>query len=302
MVTELPEITRTISGKGVIEIPGEYLDGLQIYLYTQVIRTVQTPSQNRTWNPDKSFYAHITFCIDDFVLSEYDVNYDSQVYEIHALQPAQNLVSLICAYQHLLESLVLIGAANGVPIDPLNRLWEHPYLQFRPNRIRFECFSSTAILLTLKGTALTKCDPLHGDGVTPPPPPPPVPKVPPGTGIETSPPYDGETDNGDTVPFPTDAPPPPDFPVGIPCERYAVTATFTGFEGAPVITQTLEVSGRIFGTYIDVNPSDATVSDYGVIGERLNDATGICDEQYKVSYVSSGSGGSINIDDVVLIP
>ena len=100
----LPDIVRTISGKGVIKVPKEWEDALNVFLYVQQIRDVKTPSLNLTFNPDKGFYAHVTFCIDDYVLYALDVNFKNQVFEVWDGQSSQNLLSLICAYDGILDS------------------------------------------------------------------------------------------------------------------------------------------------------------------------------------------------------
>jgi len=232
VATALPEISRTISGKGVITLPENYFSSLQIILYAQILRRPQNRSANLTWNPDKSFYAHITFCFDDFVLSEYDMNFDSQMWLVHDGQSSQNLLSLICAYDGILDSFVSVGNVIGVTLSRTNLIKSHPFLRFIPNRIRFECFADSAIVLTLKGTALDKCDSQDGDNTPPPPPPPPVPPVPPGTPVQVSPPEDGENDGGDTVPFPIDEPESPDgLPFGEECLLYEVLGTLFNVNG-----------------------------------------------------------------------
>lgn len=252
MPTALPEIVRVISGKGIITIPEDYFSALQICLYVQVLREPRTPSRNLTWNPDRSFYAHITFCIDDFVLREEDVNFNSQVYDLHDGQSSQNLLSLICAYDGILDSFVSVGNVIGVTLSRTNLIKSHPYLRSRINRIRFECFSNTALQLTLKGTALEKCDPQDGTSTPPPPPPPPVTPVLPDEPVTVSPPEDGDNDGGDTVPFPTDSPEESGFPIGEPCESVTLAwSTTDGNGNVTQITQTVfaVVDGqRITGT------------------------------------------------------
>lgn len=223
MTTEFAPIERIISGKGVITIPEDWGSALQIFLYTQVIRDVATPSLNLTFNPDKGFYAHITFCIDDFVLQTFDVNFRSQVFEILKNQESQNLLSLICAYDGILDSFVQVGNVIGVVLSRQNKIKSHPYLRFKPNVIRFECFSSCALKLTLKGTELVKCAFEDGSSTPPPPPPPPTPQVPSEDPVVVSPPLPPEQPGGgedDTLPFPTDDFPPTE--TGTPGVLYKV--------------------------------------------------------------------------------
>jgi hypothetical protein len=298
MTADLPEIVRTISGKGIITIPEEYTSALQIILYAQIKRKARNRTANLTWNPDKSFYAHITFCFNDFVLYEYDMNFDSQMWIVHDGQSAQNLLSLICAYDGILDSFVSVGNVIGVTLSRTNLIKRHPYLRFVPNRIRFECFSSSAIVLTLKGTALDKCDPQDGDNAAPPPSPLPVVPVLPDEPVTVSPPEDGNNDGGDTVPFPLDVPEELTFPFGTPCESYNVTATFTPDSGGDVTTLTLPVSGRILGVRAIVDSNPSTSDAYGVRGETINPATGICDQEIFVLYIAIAEPGAIAIDRI----
>jgi hypothetical protein len=254
MAEALPEIVRTISGKGIITIPEDYFSALQIYLYVQVLREPLNPSRNYTWNPDRSFYAHIAFCIDDFVLREEDVNFNSQVYELHNGQESQNLLSLICAYDGILDSFVSVGNVIGVTLSRTNLIKSHPYLRSQINRIRFECFADSALVLTLRGTSLDKCALEDGDSTPPPPPPLPVELVPPGEPVMTSPAEDGDNDGGDTLPFPGDEPDLPIFP-GEPCQRYLVRYSVSGSGvSTPGIRETVLASPIIA---FEIRPNDA---------------------------------------------
>lgn len=270
---------------------------MQIYLYVQVLRESESVSRNFTWNPDKSFFAHVTFCIDEFVLWEHDVNFDSQVFFVHDGQASQNLLSLICAYDGVLDSFVQVGQILGTVLSRTNLITNHPYLRFQPNRIRFECFGSTALVLTLKGTFLEKCRPEDGNPVPPPPPPSPVPFTPPGTPVEVSPPEDGLDDGGDTVPFPIDELQPPP-PFGESCVFYNVTTVWSSADFPEPFEQTLPVTGRIFGTVVRPVPGSANV-DYTVQGEELNPNTNVCDQPVFVSFLQAPPGANFEITNIV---
>lgn len=185
-MVDLAEVKRTISGKGEIKIPIEYAKAKNVYLYTQVIRRVRTPSINFTWNPDKGFYAHVCFCIDDFVLQTFDINFKQQVFYIYDGMSAQILVSLICATRQILGAQPSISA--------------HTHNIFQPNRIKFECFADTAIELTLKGEKLDLCEESDSQPNAPPNPPPPIPELPPGTATEVDQPYEDDPDGENTEP------------------------------------------------------------------------------------------------------
>jgi len=282
------DIVRTISGKGVILIPEEYQNCRKIYLYSQLIRPPSNQSINFTWNPDKSFYAHITFCFDDFVLYSFDMNFENQMWIVADLQPSQNLLSLICAYEGVLDSFVSFALALGIFISKTNLIFEHGYETFVPNRIRFECFAESAILLTLKGVDFDICDPEEGSPSPPPPPPPPQPKVPSDTPVPVSPPYEGEDDGGDTVPLPIDEPEPtPDFPFGEECDRYIVSVrifdvSVTPPEGTVV---SLEVWGIIQSFSLDPDPffPDTVLRANLVCGDQTSTT---CIQGQTVAYAS----------------
>jgi len=236
------DVTRVISGKGVIVIPEEYRQCRKVYLYAQLVRPPRNQSINFTWNPDKSFYAHITFAQDDFVLYSYDMNFENQMWIVADLQPSQNLLSLICAYEGILDSFVNFAIALGIFISKTNLIFDHKYETFVPNRIRFECFADTAIKLTLKGVDFDICDPEEGEPSPPPPPPPPPDRKQPGEPVAVAPPYEGEDDGGDTVPFPIDEPGLfPGLPTGEECGAFKITFRVFGIPTAPPEGQVLEV-------------------------------------------------------------
>ena len=211
-MVDLPEVSRTISGKGEIKIPNEYGKAKNAYLYINVIRRVKTPSLNFTWNPDKGFYAHVSFCIDDYVLQTYDVNFVEQVFHVYDGMQSQILVSLKCAVREILGRTPLIST--------------HKHNTFDANRIKFECFASTALKLTLKGEKLDLCDEEDAAPNAPPNPPPKIPEVPPDAGLEVDPPYEDDPDGNNTNPFPGDEEKNNDFPIGDVCEQLNVTIRY----------------------------------------------------------------------------
>lgn len=244
-MTALPEIKRTISGKGEIKIPIEYAKAKNIYLYTQVIRRVKTPSLNFTWNPDKGFYAHVSFCIDDYVLQTYDINFVEQVFYIYDGMFAQQLVSLICAVREILNRQPLIDS--------------HEHNIFQPNRIKFECFASSAIELTLKGEKLDLCDEGDSKPNAPPNPPPRLPELPPETAIEVDRPYQDDPNNEGTEPNPGDEfKPDTDFPIGGECE--SLTVRWVTVDSLGVVNNVDRiVFGPVEGQRIEGGPGNYTI-------------------------------------------
>lgn len=277
-MAEFDPVQRMISGKGIITIPEDWGGALQIFLYTSLARDVQTPSKNLTFNPDKGFYAHICFCIDDYVLYSLDVNFEQQVFLIHDQQPSQNLLSLICAYDGILDSFVQLGDAISVVISRTNLIKSHQYLRFRPNKIRFECFSSCALQLTLKGTKLDRCNLEDGTSSPPPPPPPPYPKVPADVPVIVDPPEPGDDEGEDTSPFPIDQFPDPDPQPN--CGLFDATYRLDGISAnsSEPIINTIRLNGRPSSSGIEPATSggglqayiehDALVGDVCTSGQR----------------------------------
>lgn len=237
-MVDIQPVTRTISGKGVIKIPDEFQEARQILLYVDLLRLPSSEYANFQWNPPKRFYAHVTFCKDEYVLYEYDVNFRKQVFEVYNSQPAQNLMATICALDNVLDSFVSFALSLGFFYTKNNSIEDFPFNTFLPNTIRFQCYTDCALRLVLSAEELRKCDPGDGEPVPPPPPPPPPdePPLPPGTPLSVSPPYEGENDDGDTVPAPIDEPDePPLFPA---CSAVVVlTSTDEGNPGNPVFIQ-----------------------------------------------------------------
>lgn len=253
----IPAIVRTVSGKGVVKIPESYLQAKQILLYVDLLRPSSNEYANVLWSPSRHFYGHVTFCIDTHVLYSYDVNFARQVFEIYDGQPSQNLLALICSHENVLDSFVQYALASGFPYVKNNSIINFQHSTFLPDTIRFYCYSDCALQLGLIGFEYNKCADNQGEASPPPTPPPPVTLVPPGTPVEVSPAYDGESDEGDTVPAPIDE----DFvppPFGDACVRYRVTisASFrqSGAADQP-ITQDFLLWGEIGEAIIETNLS-----------------------------------------------
>lgn len=253
----IDSVTRIISGKGIIRIPDEFLKAREVFLYAQVLRENSSVYRNESINPSESFFANITFCRDDFVLQRYSMDFDNQMWEVYSSQASQNLLAQICALDNVLDSFVSFAIALGFVYTRNNSITGFPYVTFTPNIIRFKCFGSTAIVLTLSAKELVRCDPGDGEPSPPPPPPPPVSKIPPTQPAPVSPPYEGDNDGGDTVPFPLDEPETPTLPTGEECEAYLVSVRVFGLPGNPPEGEiiTLEVWGVIQSFSIDPDPS-----------------------------------------------
>lgn len=273
----LPTIERLISGKGIIQITPEYANAKNIFLYTRVVRQVLTPSINFTWNPDRSFYAHIAFCIDDYVYLQYDLNFIQQVFQVYDGMSAQILLSLKCVSNQI---------SSPSPIQ------QHTYNSFIPNKIRFECYGSTAIILTLKGEELDYCDENDLTPNAPPNPPPNIPLVPPQDGLQVSPPYPDDPNNKDTQPAPQDDIETPDFPSGQPCESVTLRwATIDGSGVEDVVDRV--VFGIVGGQRIEGSPGF-----YQIYVTCQGDASTGCIDQQELNLFTY-TGQSISFVGVI---
>lgn len=248
-------IERTISGKGIIQIPNEFATAKDIYLYVDLLRPNKTEFLNYTWNPSKRFLANVTFCIGDYVLLEYAVHYQRQAFQVHASQSSQNLASLICANDNILDSFVNFAIALGFTYTKNNSISGHGGTRFVPDNIRFVCYGGTALRLSLRATEIERCDPSDAPPEPPPELPVPVPPLPPDEPVEVSDPYDPNTgDDGDTEPFPIDRPE-NDVPPTDACVRYRVNYRLT----TPGFPNPIEASEFVYGVLRGfsrtVNPS-----------------------------------------------
>jgi len=171
-MAEIPPIERVISGKGIIKIPQAFNKARQILLYVDLLRPPTNEYQNYTWNPSRSFYAHVAFCIDNYVLYDYDVNFAQQVFQVFEGQDSQNYLALYCSHEDVLNSFVQYAVASGFPYFKNNSIKDYPYTVFIPNNIKFFCYTDCALRLTLSAREFFTCDPDAGQPTPPPPPPP----------------------------------------------------------------------------------------------------------------------------------
>lgn len=191
---------RLISGRGLIKIPPS--DSYRhLYLYINVIRLPRTNFTSSKYNPDKSDYGKITWVRSGYTLRENSINYENQLIE-WAVDPTGYLSSyLVCAYASVmgyLDYLAPFIPAPPLPTNPLDRIWAEP-LKSTPSEIKIVCRGDTAISARLYALKydVTCLDATPAPKT--PPDPSPLASAPAGTGIGTSPAYDGLTDGGDTI-------------------------------------------------------------------------------------------------------
>ena len=82
MATELPPLTRIVSGKGTISLPDEFANASLIVLYVDVVREAQSVYRNFNSNPPESFFARVSACYDDYVLHSFQLEFDRQAFQV----------------------------------------------------------------------------------------------------------------------------------------------------------------------------------------------------------------------------
>lgn len=250
---------RLISGLGILQIPNE--DKWRYFrIWVNLIREPEPQFLNNKWNPSRGEYAKITFISEGYVYREEVMRYEKEYFAFPAKEAAGYLASpLACLFQVVFNKLEKIETLLGAPPTPPTLVIPiEPVLQVR-TQVQFACRDGCAIQVVLEG--------LEEDVVCPEGEPNPkrsdkpdneLPKVPVGEAIDVSPAYDGETDNGNTVPDPNDEQAPPaDFPVGNECQEVVVTI--------------------LWETNIDPPGNTATATYYGPVTkvELLQDSQGV---------------------------
>ena len=218
--------TRVISGKGVL-----LLDPLvdpkyrYLFLLIDVVRLPNNEYLNFKWNPPESFYANVTLGKNGYVYESRAIKYPAELWKFIPDIAGQVLIAEKCSLDAVLQSFVNLGIALGVtPISVSNPITDYATLSLEPQEFKFVCYSSAAIRLRLYGQEYDTCDEDYVRRDTGPELPPPEPgSIPKDVPVATSPPYSGEDDNGDTVPYPGDEPDDGDFPIGDTCSVVTVS-------------------------------------------------------------------------------
>jgi hypothetical protein len=219
--------TRRISGKGIIR-PSLSVGARAHRYFIDVVRFPTTDFFNAKWNPPRSEYAKISYVSDGYVSGEETLRYPKQVlYPSIIPETAYFNPYLECHFGFIEEELIkvvsspVVGGTPGLPPSLLLTAVQAPI-----EEIRFVCRDDTAIevrefiLLVDFPCASSSFEIKRQEGIEGSPTSPVI--VPPGTPVETTPPYSGD-DNGNTQPFPGDEPPPPSlFPFGSQCTRYII--------------------------------------------------------------------------------
>lgn len=267
MEWELAE-ERTISGKGVLQVPGNHKKIRSFVLFVDVVRNPISMYVNRDWNPQRSRFATLVFMREGYVINNLPVEFDGQAFDGINDICGQNLIALKCAYAGILQTFanLAIGLGQtpggiGLTVTAItDTIKDYENLANAWDEIRVKCYADTAISIRMYTLKYDTCDPLKDKDKPPPIPPPPPSKVPPGSPVPNSYPYDEESNDSDnSQPYPGDEPQPPT--IGEPCEvfnlTYTYTQSFNGNLGNP-INVSLQVYGKIGEISVQAEPGGFT--------------------------------------------
>lgn len=225
--------TRVISGKGLVKLDPssyDYKKAKIITVYATVVRRATNEYLNFAYNPPRSRYATLVYLRDGYVLKEVPMEFGYQAMDWYPEMSAQTLLAVECAYDGILTSFANLGTALGLTVTGVvDQIKDWTWTNLFFDQIKVVCYADTAIRIVVESKLYDLCTDQVGKEAEPPPPPPPSPPpVAPGTPLQDtdiplSEPYEGEDDNGDTVPHPIDVvPEPPEFPQGERCVAYRV--------------------------------------------------------------------------------
>jgi len=248
--TQITPYIRTISGKGSLTIPEEFLKAVRIFLYVDVIREPKSPFKSYRRNPPDSFYGYITANIGNYVLQTFSIDYNRQVFELYRGDTAQLMRAVKCL-EKAVRNYVFLGTANPavVFIDQL--------AEFEPNRydadnFKFVCYAGTALRLELRAYEPSDCG--EDDSDPPPPPPPPsdepFPEVPSDEPVEVSPPEPGEEDETDPFEGDEEEPGEPELPLEGDCIRYRFTISYERY-GVGAVTEVIDIASPVIDFYTE---------------------------------------------------
>ena len=311
----MPTVERTISGTGELLIPlEEFEETRELWLYLDIIRQPTNKFVNKNYFPERSEYAKILFLYNNYVIREETMRYERQAFKLFDEQPSQNMISMICMYDGILESFLELASCINecVPISKTNLIKLHPTRLIDIDQILIRCYSSTALQAVVSSSDYVRCQPEDGQKEPPPPPPQPPEEVPVDEPVEVSEPNENSPPEN-TQPFPDDLVPDPpgevgeneyDPPIGDNCQRFSVSTIIRAvntdgeFEETPF---SAIYFGPITGTgYI---PGDNPGSRTWVVFSRGQGFTG-CVEPGNFSageLVNDAQGGTVRVVDIEAI-
>lgn len=221
---------RIISGKGVLKVPEEARTSRYWIMYVDVIRRPRNEYLELQWNPNQSMYARMVYLKNSYAQTYDYIKFQREQRTYINDITGQNLRAIKCAYEGILQSFFNLGNALSLPsISITNLIKDYESLALSWDEIRFSCYSNTALQIRFYGLQYDVCNADNEDSNELPPPPPPREPIPTNESVEVSPPYDGDNDDGSTIPFAGDDLPPdtPELP-GDECVAYNVTIRIWG--------------------------------------------------------------------------
>lgn len=265
---------RVISGKGIVKMPlnsKDYTQAKIITVYCTVVRRATSEYLNFAYNPARSRYCTLNFMRKGHVIMSASMEFGFQSWDFYPEISAQTLYAVECAYAGILQTFVNLGNALAlIPYVVANNIedWVHTNLLF--DEIKVVCYADTAVRISVRSSKFNLCpDQEEKEPDDPPPPPPNPPPVPPGTPLTDtdtplSEPYDGEDDDGDTVPHPIDeVPPVPEFPQGERCVKYYVYVSCRTATSNFPVTTTAQLFGEIEDIFLSEDNTQVKVTCYG---------------------------------------
>lgn len=260
---------RVLSGRGTFRFPVEDFASLRaISIFVDVTRKPKSDYLSKKTEPNRSFYGYITLQSDDYVLQELSINYPKQRFDFYTDNTGIIQKMLPCINQEILQSLINLGIALGVPpVSIQNETQDWNLVNFAPKLIQFCMFSSSAVRVLVKGLDYDDCEELESDSEQEEPPPPELPDfLDPDEPADISEPYQDDTSNN-YDPFPGDAPPEPEPPertcdsINLGQIRIEGVTTF----GTPFVevVNTNTVLGGVDPTLIQIADNKLAVLAYG---------------------------------------
>lgn len=256
--------TRVISGRGILRLDSDnddYKKAKIFTLYVDVIRRPLNEYINLAYNEPQSRYATIRLYRGVYCVQTIRIETLSEAFDFYSEPAAQTLYAVQCAYAGTLQTFFNLGNALLLPsISVTNHIANWRAVDLMWDEAKVVCYADTGIRLSVRTTPFDLCPDQEDKDKDPPPPPPENnPALPPGTplddsSIPVSPAYDGDTDDGNTVPYPDDYPPTPEFPTGERCVGYLIAYSFQPVGGGVRVEGSQPHFGEI--EYVGIDPGD----------------------------------------------
>jgi len=268
------EETRYISGRGLFRVPFT-ADTRRIYLQCSVLRDPNPNYVNNRYNFSKGFYATILWYKGGYVVREDVMEYELQRFEWIADITAQAIYQANCGYLKVIEWIRYLGEQLEIDMTPTPGRVFYPLNDF-PEEIRIVCRDGCAVTVELWRQLIDKCPSYASDDRVPEVPDPPPEKLPPGSPLDgndgrpnVSPPYDGEDDQGDTIPYDPDEFPPPEPPEYEACTKLVIAYKITFVGGASVVS-----TGVVYAPFGGVRVAPGSLR--GIQQLSRGSANGVC--------------------------